>query len=207
LVSKDFKSRAFVIGDHENGLTVVITDPVMVAHYSIKELIEGEQNLMKGVEPRTQMAAIIREIIPVLRGVHADKLHLQKDEIEQLEHGTFTLEQERAVQTELDFANTIAQFVNTGSSTILGVDFCIAVDIKPCGIATKARVVSPSQQIANYLDKYGYCSDESEKFVSTHPQVFPVSGLKVDNLEIPAPWVDDDDTPPPDTEASRSSSS
>jgi hypothetical protein len=197
--STNFTSRAFIIGDQQNGLTIVVTDPVMVAHFSSEQL-RGETDLLKGIDSKTQMAAIIREIIPTFRGQNVLELHNQKKKLGTDTHGTHPLAQEQAVQTELNFAETLAQSVENGDATVLGVNFCIGLTIEPCKIVSRPRIDSPiAVQVRQYLQQYGYCENKDEKLVSTHPQVFTASDAE--------PTTPDGAARPPSTDEAESTNS
>jgi hypothetical protein len=203
VAKKTPKSRAFIVGNGEDGLTLIITEPVMVVHYSIEDLKNGRTNNMRGTDPKLLMAALVQELIPTLRGVAVEDLYTTADRIETSTHGTYSLADEKAVHAELNYAQTIASFVNGKGATVIGVDFCIGLDIVPCGIQTRARSVSPGQSIYGYIDKYGYCEDPKEKFVSTHAQNFPISGLKTDNLGPLEPWRGPGSKPPAPAKKAR----
>jgi len=57
----DATSRAFIIGDFEKGITIVITNPVMVAHYSIDALKNDPGNALKGADTNDLIAGLVRE--------------------------------------------------------------------------------------------------------------------------------------------------
>ena len=204
VAKKTPKSRAFIVGNGEDGLTLIITEPVMVLHYSIEDLKKGRTNNMRGANTQLLMAALVQELIPTLRGVSVEDLYEESDRIEKSSHGAYSLAEEKAVHAELNYAQTIASFINGKGATVIGVDFCIGLDIDPCGIQTRARSVSPGQSIYDYIHTYGYCdSPKEEKFVSTHAQNFPISGLKTDNLGPLKPWRESGSKPPAPAKKAR----
>lgn len=181
MADQDKTSRAFIIGDIERGLTIVITDPVMVVHYSKEELEAGKDNLLAGKDTSTVMAAIVRELIPVLRGVNLDEVSAAAAHIEAGNLDGLSVDEQRAVFTELDFAATMAQIVKAKGS-VSTVDFCIGLDIDPADIAIMWRSVNPGKKIVEYLQ------DQANS--ANHPQVFPIDALKLDGLDIPSKWTD-----------------
>ena len=191
MASTGQKSRAFIIGDKDDGLTIVITNPVMVAHFSIDELTNGTQNTMTGNDPEVLMAGIVQELVPLFRGVHVDRLRERETQMRDSPHGRFTLEQEEGILGELDYAKTIAQqIVNKGS--VVDVDFCLAMDIDPATIVAKGRNTSPASEIRNYLATHGDLAGPAAQPISATPAVFPIAGLNLDDLELgaPSPWQD-----------------
>jgi hypothetical protein len=183
-------TRAFIIGDLDKGLTIVVTDPVMVVHYTLDELKKGKDNLLKGPNTTNLMAALVRELIPILRGVELDELDRAASRIAD---GTSTLNaaQQRAVFTELDYAATIARTIKA-KGTVNTVDFCLGFDIDPGDIAVRVRSVSPSRDIISYLGAYS----GSRKRISSKPQVFPIDGVNVRGLKVPDPWEAPPTKPP-----------
>jgi hypothetical protein len=169
-------SRAFIIGDREHGLTVVVTDPVMVVHYSNDDLKNAAINDMSGQEPIVSMAAVVKDVLPHLRGVDMAQLKQRLSAIETTAHGTFSLDEERAVFAELDHARTIGRIIRSGGS-VCDVDFCVALDIDPAEIVAKGRVTEPASQIADYLAAH-----------ATKPEVFPISNLAPGELDPLDPW-------------------
>lgn len=193
-------ARAFIIGDLAKGLTIVVTDPVMVAHYSIEELRNGDDNLLKGTDTTNLMAALVRELVPILRGVNLDDLDRTAADFDK-GNSIGTPVQTRAAFTELDFAATLGRIVQAKGS-VNTVDFCIGLDIKPGDfglgldldpgeIAIRWRSVSPSKDIIEYL----VTNSAAGTTVPARPQVFPIDGLNVDGLDMPPKWVDPNATP------------
>lgn len=181
--------RAFIIGDRDNGLTIVITDPVMVVHYSNDDLRNAAINQMSNEEPIVSMAAVVQDILPMLRGVDVTTMRARENDLRQGTHGDFTLQQEEALFAELDYARTIGRIIRNNGS-VCDVDFCVALDIDPCEIVAKGRNAGPGNQITDYLTKYSDCKDQSAKSVSTKPQVFNIGILAKDELTPLPPWQD-----------------
>ena len=182
-------ARAFIIGDRDNGLTIVITDPVMVVHYSKDDLRNAAINQMSNEEPIVSMAAVVQDILPMLRGVDVTTMRARENDLRQGAHGDFTLRQEEALFAELDYARTIGRIIRNNGS-VCDVDFCVALDIDPCEIVAKGRNAGPGNQITDYLVKYSDCKDQSAKSVSTKPQVFNIGILTPDELTPLPPWQD-----------------
>lgn len=179
-------SRAYIIGDMDKGLTIVVTDPVMVAHYSAEdlkkeELKDGKANLLAGEDTSTTMAAIVRELVPILRGVNLDDVNRAAADLDAGKTDGMTQAEQRAVFTELDFAATMAQIIKAKGS-VSTVDFCIGLDIDPSDIAIRWRNVSPGKDVIQYMQ-------DSAKDGGEQPQVFAIDGLKTDGLDIPPKWA------------------
>lgn len=181
------RSRAFIIGDKENGLTIVITDPVMVVHYSKDDLTNARTNQMNMEEPIVSMAAVVQDLLPLLRGVDVVQMRAMEQDV--LDHpDRYNLDEERALFSEMDYARTIGQIIRN-NGTVCDVDFCVALDIDPCEIVAKGRNTGPAVEIADYLVKYSDCADASEKSVPSRPRVFNITQLETDNLGPLPPWV------------------
>lgn len=178
--------RAFIIGDRDAGLTIVITDPVMVVHYSADDLTKPMYNDMSGDDPAVVLAAVVQDLLPHLRAVDVVKLIDTNEKIEQSAHGSFSLDAERKVTAELDYANTIGRIIRRGG-TVCDVDFCVALNIDPSQIVLKGRATEPASKIADYLDTYGDAKNPNET-VPSKPQVFKISQLTKGNLGELDPW-------------------
>ena len=181
--------RAFIIGDRDNGLTIVITDPVMVVHYSNDDLKNAAINQMSNEEPIVSMAAVVQDILPMLRGVDVTTMRSRENDLRQGVHGDFTLQQEEGLFAELDYARTIGRIIRNNGS-VCDVDFCVALDIDPSEIVAKGRNAGPGNLITDYLTKYSDVKDSNPKTVSTKPQVFNIGILAKDELTPLAPWQD-----------------
>jgi len=176
-------SRAFIIGDFEKGLTIVITDPVMIAHYTIEELRSGEANLMKGPNTSNLMAALVRELVPILRGVELEELRAQAAGFDAGNTAAAKPAEWRAAFSELDFAETIARIIKAKGS-VSTVDFCIGLDVDPSDIAMRWRSASPSKDIIQYLKDNGAAGQT----ISNRPLVPGIDGIDVDGLDMPPKW-------------------
>lgn len=168
-------SRAFIIGDRDLGLTIVITDPVMVVHYSAEELQDAQHNDMSGQMPIVSMAAVVKDLVPHLRGVEVVQL---KQRLSQMgkNHGAFSLDQEAAALAEVENAKTIGRIIGNGGN-VCDVDFCIALDIDPAEIAARGRNTQPASRIADYL-----------AVNTTRPEKFHIGNLGPAEVEPLDPW-------------------
>jgi len=175
------KSRAFIIGDKDHGLTIVITDPVLVVHYSLEDLANPEINQMAGKEPMVAMSAVVQELLPFLRGVNLDLLEQREREMrEQGEDRKFDFDYERKLLEELHSAAAVGRVIRN-NGTVCDVDFCVALDIDPGDIVTKPRSVGPAVDIRDYLEAHQGVSKASAK-------PFVISNLRSDNLGTLDPW-------------------
>jgi hypothetical protein len=182
-------TRAFIIGDLERGITIVVIDPVMVVHYSIDELKnglpDGSGNANKGENTTKQMAMLVRELIPILRGVPLDDLDAVGKDIENNASPLTQLQIRKALE-EIDFAQTIAKIVNAKGS-VSTVDFCIGLDITPGDYSAMVRNVDPGKKIGEYL-KDNATKDQQ---ISNRPITlakYPIDKLSSDGLTIPDAW-------------------
>jgi hypothetical protein len=180
------KSRAFIIGDKEHGLTIVITDPVMVLHYSDDDLKNSAINQMAGKDRMTAYGAVVQELLPFLRGVHVDLLKQREAEInEPGTHGRFDAEYERKVFEELHNAAAIGRVIKN-NGTVCDVDFCVALDIEPEAIAARARATGPAIDIRDYI--------AANLNAPTPPAridpPFVISNLNSDNLDELDAWTE-----------------
>lgn len=179
-------SRAFIIGDKDHGLTIVITDPVMVVHYSKDDLANPAINQMVGVDTSTVMAGVVQELVPFMRGVDLDTLKQRQNEVRGGQHGNFSLAEEERMFAELHNAESIARIIRN-NGTVCDVDFCVALDIDPAGIVARGRSTGPAVEIRDYLKAYG---EDGSRTVPGESQTFVISNLLTDNLRPLEPWVD-----------------
>ena len=105
------KSRAFIIGDKDNGLTIVVTDPVMVVHYSVDDLKNAAVNQMNAQDPIVSMAAVVQDVLPLLRGVDVVQMRTAASDMANSAHGSYSLSQEANLLGEIDYARTIGQII------------------------------------------------------------------------------------------------
>jgi hypothetical protein len=195
MASKNEKrSRAFIIGDREHGLTIVITDPVMVVHYSKENLADPSINQMVGKDPAVVMAGVVQELLPFMRGVDLDTLKQRQTEIRGSNHGAFSLAEEEGMFAELNNAESIARIIRN-NGTVCDVDFCVALDINPADIVARGRSTGPAVEIQDYLSKYATASEAGVRTVPGEPQTFVISNLLTDNLRPLEPWVDPKNNP------------
>ncbi|GAA6179566.1 hypothetical protein NBRC116594_10040 [Shimia sp. NS0008-38b] len=176
-------AKIFVIGDTEKGLTIVITDPVMVVHYSEADLrAEGLGN--KG------RAAIVRHLLPQLRGVDISDLVDYNSDIERNGHGSVEREVEANFFREIHFADTVAQHIASGSG-VYDVDFCVAIhqdDV--CDLVARGRSVGTlGEQIGTYLDKNSGCTTPKPATVSSSPQKYAIGDISEENLDKSDHWT------------------
>jgi hypothetical protein len=184
MTDKD-ETSAYIIGDLERGLTIVVVDPVMVVHYSMEDLETGLNNAIKKQTPTTQMAMLVRELLPILRGVPLDKLDAISTDIDN-NGSTLTQAQIKTALTEIDLAATIARIINVQGS-VNTVDFCIGLDIKPSELNAKVRAKSPGKDIGQYIEEnFG-----SGNPISSRPKTlndFHIDTLSSAGLDLPDPW-------------------
>jgi hypothetical protein len=169
-------SRAFIIGDSDLGLTIVVTDPVMVVYYSAEDLKKAQHNDMSGQDPIVSMAAVVKDLVPHLRGVDVVQLRERLNLIDQGTHGVFSLAQEEQAFAEADYARTIGRIIRNGGN-VCDVDFCIALDVDPAEIVAKGRNTEPAAKIADYLAAN-----------TAKPQQFHIGNLGPSELDPLDPW-------------------
>jgi|GEM_PF-3341166 len=182
------QSRAFIIGDKDRGLTIVITDPVMVAHYSIEDLKNASINQMAGKEPIVAMAAVAQELMPFLRGVDLDTLRQRESQMRSGARGDFGLADEESLFAELNYAATIGRIIRN-HGTVCDVDFCLALDIDSGSIIARGRSTGPAIEIKDYLKQHAGKTG-AQRTVPADPQTFIISNLPTDNLSELDPWTD-----------------
>ena len=179
------EARAFIIGDQKHGLTIVITDPVMVLHYSEADLNNPAINEMSGKNHDVAMGALVQELLPFLRGVHLDYLKAREAEIEDpnTPHGTFGLDYERKMFEELHNSAAIGRVIGN-SGTVCDVDFCVALKIYPEDIVARARSTSPAVDIRDYLEK----NMNTATVPARIDPPYIIQDLYSDNLRELPPW-------------------
>lgn len=175
-------AKIFIIGDKEDGLTIVVTDPVLIVHYTKQDLID------QGLGNRGR-AAIVRHLLPQLRGVDVPKMLDYNEEVIRDGHGAFTRDEEAAYHREVHFADTVAQHIADGCG-VFDVDFCVAVDVEDtCDLVLRGRVADTvGSAIGNYLDENSGCKSDKPKTVPNKPHKFDVGDIDEDGLTKPAPW-------------------
>ncbi len=183
-MSKDRKSRAFIIGDKEHGLTIVITDPVMVLHYSKGDLLDPQFNDMAGKDLNVSLAGIAQELVQYFR----TDINLLDSVESKYRDGTVpaTFEKIEALLSERDNAATIGRIIRANGS-VHDVDFCLAMTIEPTDLEIRARSVGPATEIRSYLLQF-----KDSKTVPAASQRFKINNLKTDNLEPLDPWRPED---------------
>jgi len=182
-MAEERKSRAFIIGDKEHGLTIVVTDPVMVVHYSKEDLGASKYNDMFGKELKEALPGVAQELVQYFRtDINA------MDAVER-EYRTgavdYSLEQMESLLAERNNAATIGRIVRNDGS-IHDVDFCLAMVIDPSEIAIRKRSVGPANKIQEYIKQY-----KDSPTVPSSSQRFIISNLNTDNLERLEPWKPD----------------
>ncbi len=178
-------SKAFIIGDREDGLFIVITSPVMVVHLTAQDLVDRNLNQMWEQPQMVTMAAVVQELLPLLRGADLVALRAREEQLRENDHGSFNLREEEGMLGELNYARTLAQVIRN-NRTVCDVDFCIAVDIDPCEVAAMGRNTGPAAQICDYLERQ--CREPEP--VDPRPQRFNITNLRHDNLDPLPPWQD-----------------
>jgi hypothetical protein len=174
-------AQAYIIGDKNSGLTIVVTDPMVVIHYTNDDLKDKNINELYSSEPLTSMAAIVRELVPLFRGVDVDDLVGKYGQIldEKVNpHGKFSLGEEKAVFDEVANANTIARMINGGNS-VNTVDFCLSFEIQAETIAQRSRSLDPAESILEYLE---YAPARLD------PSKFKISALETGQIGPLDPW-------------------
>jgi hypothetical protein len=138
------KTRVFAIGDDERGLTIVITQPPTVLHYSIEEL----QPTPKGglatknptqLSPRQAMATFIKEFVLLRRGNDVDTFYGSPDRYDPTEH-----------EIENDNAAAIARNIANGGNHY-EVDFCLAFDVPDDLAERRMRSTEPTKTVSQTL--------------------------------------------------------
>jgi hypothetical protein len=142
-------TRVFVIGDEKHGLTIVVTDPVAVFYYSPEELQPGSQWNPNKIDPSALRAFVLKELIPVLRGVDLDDLEADSSRASGDEHY-----RPAARDAELKYAHAAAAQVRDGGQ-LHNVDFCMAFEIKTKGADRYRRSVDPAMSVVKILNSKG----------------------------------------------------
>jgi hypothetical protein len=151
-------TRVFVIGDEKHGLTIVITDPVAVFHYSPEELQPGTPWNPNNIDPSALRAYVLKELIPVLRGIDMGDVGA--------DNGHYSTS---ALEAEFNYANAAAAQVRDGGH-LHNVDFCMAFEIKTKGADYYRRSVDPAMSVASVLNGKG---DSPRKPVFLASDPFP----------------------------------
>lgn len=174
------ESRAFIIGDKEHGLTIVITDPVMVLHYSKEDLADAQYNDMWNQKPNDVLAGVVQELLQYFR---TDVDLLDKFETDYRSGSqTYTLDQIERLFAERNNAATIGRIIRANGS-VHDVDFCLAMTIVPSEIAARARSVGPGNKIGPYVNNH-----KNGAPVPAQSQRFVIGTLPVNNLDELEPW-------------------
>ena len=182
------KSRAFVIGDRELGLIVVVTDPVMVVHYAGDDWKLAQSLNKTGTDDAGKLrAAIVQDLVTALRGVDVDALQSSEQDIRENPDG-YSERAKEDVFAEADHARTIARLIRQGAA-IVDVDFCLAFDVDSSNVANRPRSSNPVHKIKEYLRDHKGSADPKET-TSTTPQTFEISGVDIDGSARLAPWED-----------------
>lgn len=179
-------SRAFIIGDKEHGLTIVITDPVMVLHYSKEDLKNAEYSAMHGEDLNVSLAGVAQELVQYLRTDINDMDSVERDY--RTGNVPFGLAQIESLLAERNNAATIGRVIRANGS-VHDVDFCLAMVIDPSDIAIRARSVGPANQIQAYVKDH-----KNKATVPAASQRFAIGKLNTDNLVPLQPWKRDDGT-------------
>ena len=177
-------AKVFMIGDKEGGLTIVITDPVMIVYYTAKDL--ADQNLTeKG------RAAIVRHLLPQLRGVDVPRMVAYNERIIRDGHTSVTRDVEASYHRETHFADTVGQHIAEGSG-VFDVDFCVAVDVEDtCDLVIRGRIADTiGSWIGEYLDANSGCKTAKPATVPSSPQKPDVGEIYEGNLDKPDPWTE-----------------
>lgn len=149
------KSKAYIIGDDEHGLTIVVTNPVLVVHYPPEFLEKDPRNRMRALGSKKTMAAIVQDLMPALGHPVAEDGGVAPEAL----------------------AERIAS-----DKPLHDVDFCIAFDIDPQQINTRGRLTSPKQQILSYLEMHMGKAPDTTDNEGASAQQFDIDGLRSDNL-------------------------
>lgn len=175
-------AKIFLIGDTDNGLTIVITDPVMVAHYTEQDLVD--QGLGGMARP-----AIVRHLLPQLRGVDVPEMVRYNEEVVANGHGSVSRDDEAKFFREVFFADTVAQHIASGSG-VYDVDFCVAIHVEDtCDLVVRGRSVGTiGEKIGEYLDQNSGCKTSKPDSVPSEPQKFKVGTVDESGLHKPTPW-------------------
>lgn len=176
-------AKIFIIGDTDKGLTIVVTDPVMVVHYTEADL-EKEGLGDKG------RAAVVRHLLPQLRGVDIGDLGDYNTAIQRDGHGSVPRDLEARFFREFHFADTVAQHIASGSG-VYDVDFCVAIHKDDlCDLVARGRSVGTlGEQIGAYLDENSGCTKEKPPTVSSTPLKYAIGDIDEDNLDKPDHWT------------------
>ncbi|MDA8586057.1 hypothetical protein N9L47_07250 [Rhodobacteraceae bacterium] len=176
-------AKIFIIGDTEKGLTIIVTDPVMIVHYSESDL------KAQGLGDKGR-AAIVRHLLPQLRGVDVGDLADYNADIERNGHGSVERDVEDSFFREIHFADTVAQHIASGSG-VYDVDFCVAIhkdDV--CDLVARGRSVGTlGEQIGAYLDDNSGCRKKKPPTVSSSPLKYAIGDINEDTLDKPDHWT------------------
>lgn len=176
-------AKIFIIGDKENGLTIVVTDPVMIVHYSEADLKD------QGLSEKGR-AAIVRHLLPQLRGVDIGDLVDYNNYVVTNGHGSVEREAEAAFFRELHFADTVAQHIASGSG-VYDVDFCVAIHKEDvCDLVARGRSVGTlGAEIGAYLDENSGCEKPKPPTVSSSPLKYTIGDISEEDLDKPDHWT------------------
>ncbi len=180
-------ARAFLIGDANGGLTIVVTDPVMIYHYSAEDLKDDTYNDRHDEDPDFVRGAVVRSLLPHLRGVDVPRMEA---EIVRIESGNSPLSrnEQRAIWREVDLADTAGQ-IATKEKGVFGVDFCISIPFTTTQVVDRPRVGQPATSIGDYLDTYGRSGVTQ---VPAQAGKERITRLDLSGLRIPPPWSVDE---------------
>ena len=151
-------SKAFVIGDAVHGLTVVVTSPPMILHYSIDQLNSSKINEMaddvQDVSRKT-MAAIARELTTIFRGVNLDDLEGALDYIakqDPKDPNRSPFDPIKNLLVEYDISANVGRKIYQGQN-VTDVDFCLAMslDLDSPALTSRGRSLDPALQIVDYI--------------------------------------------------------
>ena len=179
------KTKIYLIGDKDGGMTIVITDPILVVQYSKEDLDNAAAKVGGDVR-----AGIVRHLLPQLRGVDVPILEKFLIDHQDTPHGTYTFETEAAFLRELHFADTVAQHVAEGSG-VFDVDFCVALEADVSELVIRGRKADPGESIGQYLDENSEATagklDESDP---RKPKRYDIGGFRFDHIgKKPVPWT------------------
>jgi hypothetical protein len=170
--------KAYVIGDKDNGLTIVLTDPVLVVRYEAKDFDDGS------APPEHNRARIVQDLITRFRNVNNDELY---DKIESLwaDHKDGQVatppELERSMLEEASYANMIARTIAKGD-TVTDVGFCLSFDMDNIEFARGGRNFEPAGSLTNFVKQRP--SDPAKPIpINAFPQ-FDVGGLPADPFAV-----------------------
>lgn len=151
-------ARSYLIGDPEGGLTFVLTDPVMIVHYTAEDLKDASINQLHNESIDVIRAAVVRLLVPHLRGVDVPELEAHMQRIEDEGHDKFEYEQIVDGLKELDLATSIGQMVAKGQ-TVFDVDFCVSINVPICDVAQRGRSTDPAVSICDYIEMNAGCPE------------------------------------------------